>query len=565
VKLVIITQTRGKSGRALQAKRTVTTEMARIGRAASSEIFLGDARVALNQGLIVNRDGLVYVEGESGNQNITRKAVRSVRLKPGTSLEVGPYRLDVGTPAEGVDGVITIELVRPMDAPAADIRERAGKLTLASLHWPRRWVALALFAAVGVFAFALPAARVLHLPWQPGEGKVALVSDKAWNPGAVMLAHQPVESQCGRCHETAFVQVRDRACLECHKAIGHHVAPALQPAALFAGERCATCHRDHKGTRATHRDSDRLCVDCHRDLKQRSPQATAGNVADFARDHPPFRLSLPGEKKGEVRRVRQGGAPIRESTTLVFPHAPHLDPKGVKSPERGRVKLECADCHHPDSAAVGFVPVAMKRDCGQCHRLEFEPAVTTRQVPHGAPAEAQLLVEEFYASLALNGVKDSFQKAFGVEGEGLLRRVRQPSEAQRQGALALARAKAARVTEEMFEIRVCKTCHAVIRVEGDAGVAWTVAEVRAGNHWMPQARFDHKSHASAKCEKCHDVMTSKSSADVAMPAIAACRECHGGAEPQEKKLTSNCLMCHGFHVGEHPWPGSAAAGKVAAK
>ena len=549
----------------MQAKRTLSAEMVRIGRAASCEIHLADPRVALNQGLIVNRDGPVYVEGEAGSQNITRKAVRSVRLRPGASLEIGPYRLDVGKPGEGVDCQITIELVRPMEAPVEDIRTRAGKLTLASLKWPKRWVAIALFAIVGIFAFALPAARVLHLPWQAGEGKAALVSDKAWNPGPVMLAHQPIEAECARCHVKAFVQVEDSACLKCHKVIGHHVAPAMQPAALFAGERCATCHRDHKGTRATHRDSDQLCIDCHRDIRQKSPKATTENVADFAREHPPFRLSLPGENKGEVRRVRQGGAPIREASKLIFPHAVHLDPKGVKSPDRGRVKLACADCHRPDSAARTFVPIEMKRDCEECHRLEFEPAVTTRQVPHGAPAEAQVVVEEFYANLALNGVKDSFQKAFGVEGEGLLRRVAQPTESQRGGALALAKAKATRVSEEMFEIRVCKTCHDVLKEDGDKGVKWTVAQVRPNNHWMPQARFDHKSHRQARCDDCHDVKNSKTSADVAMPAIAACRECHGGAKPQEKKITSNCLMCHGFHVKEHPWPGSAAAGRVAAK
>jgi hypothetical protein len=162
-------------------------------------------------------------------------------------------------------------------------------------------------------------------------------------------------------------------------------------------------------------------------------------------------------------------------------------------------------------------------------------------------------------------VKDSFQKAFGVEGEGLLRRVAQPTEAQREGALALAKAKAARVSEEMFGIRVCKTCHEVLREDGDRGVRWNVAQVRPNNRWMPQARFDHKSHASAKCDDCHDVKNSKSSADVAMPPIAACRECHGGSQPQEKKVTSNCLMCHGFHGKEHPWPGSVASGRVAAQ
>ena len=32
------------------------------------------------------------------------------------------------------------------------------------------------------------------------------------------------------------------------------------------------------------------------------------------------------------------------------------------------------------------------------------------------------MIDEFYSNLALKGVRDSFQKAFGVPGEGLLRR-----------------------------------------------------------------------------------------------------------------------------------------------
>ena len=70
---------------------------------------------------------------------------------------------------------------------------------------------------------------------------------------------------------------------------------------------------------------------------------------------------------------------------------------------------------------------------------------------------------------------------------------------------------------------------------------------------MPHAEFDHKAHAQARCADCHEVEKSKRSADVAMPAIAVCRECHGGSRPVERKLTSNCLLCHGFHDARYKW------------
>jgi len=248
-------------------------------------------------------------------------------------------------------------------------------------------------------------------------------------------------------------------------------------------------------------------------------------------------------------RVRQGAGPIAEASNLVFPHATHLDPRGVRSPLQGRMKLECKSCHAPDASRRRFEPVSMAKHCQECHTLQFEPAVTTRQVPHGSPAEAVTVIEEFYAGIALKGVPDSFQKAFGVPGEGLLRRVGEPSAAERQGALAIANRKAKQVSAELFEVRVCKTCHAIARrKEG-----WEVAPIRQNVAWMPGARFDHAAHRQTPCLDCHDVRESKKSSDVAMPAIAQCRKCHGGSKPVEGKVTSNCLLCHGFHDARHPW------------
>lgn len=570
MKLLVISQSRNRAGRMVQVRKDVSVDWVRVGRNASCEVLLADPRIALNQGLIVDRNGPVYTEGETGTMtSTTRKAVRSVRLSPGTCVDIGPYKLTAVPAPAGYSGAITVELVRPAEDVAPEFLLRSNKLTLASLRLPKRRVSIGIFVAFVIVFFFLPAGRVLELPWRQPDG-VAMASDRFWNPGPVMLAHQRIGPKCEACHEVAFRRVRDQACLECHSLIGHHVAPDMNPAALFTGERCAQCHRDHKGVKATYRDDDRFCVDCHRDIRSRANGAQSRNVSDFARDHPAFRLSLP-DGKG-VRRVRQSGGPIAESSNLVFPHAVHLDPAGVKHPGKGRVKLACDGCHHLDASRRTFVPVSMRRDCQECHRLEFEPAVSDRQVPHGAPADAVTVVREFYANLALNGTRDSFEKAFGVPGLGLLRRPGAPSEDDRRAALALAQGKAAKVTRELFgnrlagsgrkfervsselfEVRVCRTCHAITQKDGPDGPEWGVAPVRQIDRWMPHARFDHASHEQSKCADCHDVSKSTRSADVAMPTIEGCRECHGGSNPVEKKVTSNCLLCHGFHEQKHPW------------
>lgn len=538
MKLLIVMRTPRAGGRAAQTKKTVTSDWVRVGRNASCEIHLPDPRVALEQGMIVNRDGPVYIEGEGGSQDITRKSVRSVRLKPGEPIDIGPYRLEALPTPEGYDGAVAVELVRP-SAIAPDLASRTSKTTLASIGMTKRRAAWLAALVILILFLAIPAGRVLDMPWRDAAQNLA-IGDRFWNPGPVLFAHQPIATRCVACHEVAFQHVKDRACLACHSTIGHHVGPEMRPAMMFEGARCASCHKDHKGAKTTHRDDDGFCVDCHRDAVSRTRSLRTTTVSDFAADHPAFHVTLPGK------------------SNLKYPHALHLDAKGVKSPDKGRVKLDCASCHQPDASRRMFEPVSFAKHCQECHRLEIEPAVTAREAPHGKPGEAVAMIDEFYSSLALKGVHDSFQKAFGVPGEGLLRRPSEATAQERQDALRLASRKASQVARELFEVRVCNTCHEVKVGDG----TWSVAPVSTTNRWMPHARFDHKSHTQSKCAACHDVAHSKSAADVAMPKIDVCRKCHGGSRPAEKKVTSNCLLCHGFHDAKHPWdpaaPGAAA-------
>ena len=545
MKLLLITRSPRGGGRTTQTKKTVVADWVRIGRNASCEIHLPDPRIALEQGMIVNRDGLVFIKGEPGSQDITGKIVRAVRLKPGAPIDIGPYRLEALAAPAGFDGAVSVELAHPIEV-APDLKSRAARMTLASHGLTKRSVAWGGGLVILLLFLLIPAGRVLDLPWRSTLAASG-IGDRMWNPGPVVLAHQPIENKCASCHQVAFQHVKDGACLECHGKIGHHVARPL--VAMFDGARCTGCHTEHKGTKTTHRDDDRFCVACHRDIRAKVQGTRVMGVSDFGTAHPPFRLSVPAGN--ESKRVRQDAKQaITQESSLAFPHATHLDPAGVKSPDKGRVRLDCAKCHEPDAAKRMFEPISMAKHCQQCHKLEIEPAVTAREVPHGKPADAVAMIEEFYATLALRGVRDSFQKAFGVPGEGLLRRVGEPSSAERDGALRLSTRKAQQVAAELFEVRVCKTCHQVTRTRP---MQWEVAPVRTLNRWMPKARFDHRTHAQAKCADCHDVARSKSSSDVAMPRIESCRECHGGSRPVSGKVTSNCLLCHGFHEAEHPW------------
>jgi hypothetical protein len=207
------------------SKKTITADWVRVGRNASCEIHLPDPRIGLEQGLIVDRDGLVYLEGEGPGvaKSTTRKSVRSVRLAPGGPIEIGPYRIEATAPPAGFDGALSVELLRAPEI-AADLASRTSQRSLASLRLSKRWTSWVLAIVVVAIFLALPAGRVLDLPWKV-TAQHSPVGDKFWNPGPLILAHQPIEAKCESCHEVAFQHVRDSACLECHRSIGHHASP----------------------------------------------------------------------------------------------------------------------------------------------------------------------------------------------------------------------------------------------------------------------------------------------------------------------------------------------------
>src|SRR5262249_21716130 len=122
---------------------------------------------------------------------------------------------------------------------------------------------------------------------------------------------------------------------------------------------------------------------------------------------------------------------------------------------------------------------------------------------------------------------------------------------ERREAVRLADARASRALRELLETReVCSTCHHVSRTaRGD----WQIAPVAISAFWMPGALFDHAKHVTGPCITCHDVRSSRRAEDIAMPEIARCRECHGGAAATPPKVASDCASCHRFHGGPGPW------------
>jgi predicted CXXCH cytochrome family protein len=554
-----------RRGQAQRHERRIPGPVLTIGRGTQNHIHLPDARVALNHARITLGETEATVERVDGVLEVNGDRTDSARLAVGDLLRIGPYELRVEAPTADAQLALAVTQSERFEVRAGALR----RLVLRGPRVSKRRLSYLAFGGVFLLCLIMPLASEL-LPAQAGTAEPGSPSTmlgellpamsssylQTWNPGRLSDSHQIFASECRTCHQYPFLQVRDSACVSCHKTIKEHVARAdlTGPVGVaFAKTRCAECHRDHKGTQMAPR-ADELCTACHGDVKVAAPQAASENVSDFAGDgHPAFRLSLIDADSPKVlRRVRQSNPPpagMIERSNLRFNHRLHIDPAGVRDPENKYTVLKCADCHEPGDAGRLMQPITMERHCQQCHLLAFEPKISKRQVPHGSEEAVMTTLREFYARLVLGDVPPD------VSPPPDLPRIRPGAELdyqERQQALRIADERTQRVLRELYETprTVCLNCHYVNR-EPQGG--WKVAPVRIAKVWMPKARFNHAKHATERCESCHDVSRSIDAADIAMPTIARCRECHVGARPVLGKVTSDCATCHGFHAGRDFW------------
>ena len=556
LRCLVVTVTRNRKGQPIRAGKIVAADPITIGRGADNSIYLPDPRVHLNHGLIRNNEtGKLYIEAQDAPIDVNGELRSRTKLRRGARILIGPYRITPEPPTgRDHDFGLAIEMVQPLPEGLGDLRESSPTL-LSSTWLPKRGLAWALFAAAGLSCLALPLAYATsprfraeaanRLPARLG----GVAWDAAWDPGPLSTGHQPLKQRCDACHQMPFEPVSDEACSKCHVATGAHVRNSSGGPGPGLGVRCAECHRDHKGERGLIRVDSGLCVGCHGNLKARSPNSTLPSITDFASDHPPLSLSVLNAETGAVERwtpERLASSP--EAAGLKFAHEKHLAPEGIRSPSGPRVLL-CAQCHRPDAARTRYLPVTMAEGCAECHRLEFDPAVTARQAPHGKPDEILTSLREFYARMAL----DERPIDVALVNDLLQRPATETGRVERRRALAWAEQKARASAADLLETRVCVQCHVVSRVESGASSEtpgdprFLVRPVRFTERWLQGITFDHKSHQQADCEKCHDVRSSGSSADIAMPTLETCRSCHAGTAPVRGKVRSPCETCHSFH------------------
>lgn len=524
----------------------------KIGRGTDQDIHLANLRVALAHAeLVEGQDGKVRLQchlaaGFHYNGDIVQSAV----LVAGDRIELGGYNIRV---SDGTSGTLVLEIAedttaRGREMEAALLKRARLDLTAAGLR-KRPWALglagflLVAFLLIPVIAATVPAAgkwlRVLPV----------LPSDHAWASGAVSDAHAHFGVNCNSCHTVPFVPTRNRACLSCHQNTVHHVDNEVLKTGLFKGQRCASCHHEHTGKSSLIRHDEALCVTCHGDLKARLKDTQVLDVRNFGEAHPEFRPTLVHQENGapiSVRVALSDKQALRETPGIEFSHKGHLAADGVASPTRGKLKLTCVDCHQVEAGGGRMQPVSFEKNCHECHQLNI-PGDELREVPHGKLAAALGAVDDYFQAWALRG---GYPNLFAPRAVVARRLPGQAlPEADKQDALSWAARSAALTSAEMLAYTTCGKCHTVQPSGKGSGVdAWRMDPVAIPQAWLPGAHFSHQRHDTQACIDCHrDATQSDTSADVMLPGIASCRNCHGSGDAGEGKLASTCVTCHDFH------------------
>jgi len=554
IRCLLIQISRNQGGQPVRKELLVTGEAIQIGRAAGCKILLLDHRVNFHHAVIRHSDeGKLFIEAEEGADiTVNGSSELSAEFTPGTHVLVGPYELIAETPMDDYDLVLSVEMIRPLPDDHQHISAKRAPVTLAGAGLSKRKLTLWLTGAIALVFLILPMLPTLNSTLPKWVTSLQASIKKSWQPGEMSRGHHLISAKCDVCHQKPFEAVPDKACESCHKAVARHIENRMLHANVFKDAHCGECHHEHRGE-IREGTLDMQCVSCHATIKNKNNRTKLANIRDFSKDHPAFSLTFKtGHKDSDVVRIPQSDkARLVEKSGLKFSHKVHLDKEGVSSPE-GDTVLECHDCHQLDAAGVRFRPISMEKDCQQseCHALNFKPPISKRQIPHGSEQKLMVALREYYATAVISKVAtgDKFQcGAAGGVGKSQLKR-----------ALDCANHNAHLNAEILFKPNSgCGECHEITPTNNDKDVPWKVAPVTITSHWLPNSRFTHAKHSTAKCTECHDKTLSEKSSDVAIPAIEKCRECHAGDKQVKNRINSGCDNCHDFH-NENTHQSSAA-------
>jgi len=561
-----------------------------IGRGADNDLAITDLTIALQHAKLTHgQDGiavLVLFNGCSARINKRLVTGKTRKLPAGSRIRLGRYELHIEETEDPGNITVTLEQVETIETTIS-ANDEYKVFNLASALPSKRimaWVfslsVLGFFLMLPIWAFKSPDSDMIKsLPIQ---------ADLSWNSGSISLMHANLKNDCKSCHTDAFVAVKDKACFECHTTLKDHASKDNMKIAkpvpsdfgrkldkisvMFARpvERCASCHVEHNTRAKIIPTSQKLCIDCHRNLDKSMANLKLENVSDFGNDHPQFSpsvITVPDFKSPVMTRMSLDGNP-KGSSGLKFPHKLHLKDSGGVARMASRLGekhgfadgLDCADCHRPEAGGALFDPVNMQQDCAVCHDLGFEDdGGYLRTMRHGEPEEVIATMRDFYLAKALSNIRDAEMNSQTRRRPGRASSLRDLN--RRELAFKQADNRtAAKVNSIFSKGGACFDCHVIDRPHKKGSLNFRIRPISVNDQFYFKSTFDHKTHdiGNLECQTCHKAKESEFSSDVLLPKIEICRDCHVGEDRYRRggkmakgTLPTTCLTCHAYHGGPH--------------
>lgn len=581
-----------KTGKQIIRDQALPGDAITLGREGGNIIHIADLAVNPHHATITSTDGRhVRVQAQEGlgfDINGRPETVADIDSAAGAELRFGGHRLTIAREGDAI--ILLVERIDELSQSSKDVDE-AKAFSLQGVM-PGKRVGAWTFAILMLLAFLVGPIWAWQSYKNVDERPKGYHADTAWLSGPLSSAHANLKNDCQSCHVEPFVAVTDKACVGCHT--GEHkamsTAHANAPTAMLLAARappggfdkflagvgqafsrpqgrCVECHTEHEGAGPMAATPQKFCADCHEGMNGRLKAAghptELADAGDFGTSHPDFRPLVHAAPGAKPVRAALGKPPL-DYNGLKFPHDLHLQAAGgvarMAASFRGRYdfgkKLECSNCHKPDADGVRIKPVEMERDCAMCHSLAFETVGgVTRTLRHGEPGQVVADLTAYYRStpparpLQLGGME---RRRPGQYAEGQVYNIY-----FREVAVRPSRAQDA-VRAVFSKGGACYDCHTIFAPT--SGNDWRVMAVNQTPRFLQKGWFDHDAHRETECADCHTAASaSKQSADLLVPGLRQCRDCHvgeGGARlvKVETATESPCAMCHEYHSdGGKPW------------
>jgi hypothetical protein len=550
-------------GKRVRLEHLLEVESLYIGRGPDNDLSLQGLTVSLHHATIRIGDGHTYIEAAAGSEiTVNGLPTSGERLAIGNEIHIGPWTLRLIDPEPGKDLRIEYEKREPDDdaRTALDRRTRLGIESGLFARRPLSWL------AIGIILLGFLGLPLIWPALRP-----------VWTTGPVIRGHALIENDCASCHGGLFQRVENQACTECHVDVRRH-APANLGMSQLEEMRCADCHLEHRGRGVSLVDQGAaFCVTCHADLSKHLPNTEFEDVSSFESQHPEFQLALVVDPADLAVRTTWSEE-LDEDSGVEFDHNFHVS-QALDGPE-DEEWLNCGNCHQVEEDGRAMQPVDFERHCRSCHEFDVGESELVGELEHGNPEQIRDQLRDFYTDQVLEArIKDrNAPPALRQRPAGRL-----VSGEERALSARWIGQKVAAADEMLFGDEACALCHdttgGVVSEQTGEWVPRSVASVQVARSWIRNARFSHSAHATQACATCHPgaavrdpdseeepdwaragsipygliddgpgISASDTSANVMIPGIQTCRECHmSPGQGGHQKVTSACSACHDFH------------------